>query len=132
MKTTRIKSVMLIVGVLMVVVGIVCYNLRLYLPEVPVEGVSRKQAYEVIFNKHNSFQFLTNKSGYNWYVYQGNQEGGKTELIKQFNTLGFNFVEQLGSGYIFMRDKAAEQIIVESQMWTGKYIIYQLPNEVKF
>lgn len=118
--------------VLLLVLGLIYYNLKLYLPDLPVEGVTKKEAYEKIFNRHNAFVYLHNRNGYNWYIYQGNQKDGGTELIKQFNTLGWRFKEQMGSGYVFMKENGKDELVVGSQMWTSKYIIYQVPDEVKF
>lgn len=120
-----------IVLVLSLAVGLVYYNFKLYFPDLPVEGVTKKQAYEKIFNRYNSIVYLNHANGYNWYIYQGNQKDGGTELIKQFNTLGFRFKEQMGSGYVFIKDTGKDELVVESEKWTSKYIIYQVPDEVQ-
>ena len=111
--------------------GIGIYEWRLYLPELPVEGVTRKQAHETISRRTNSLEWLTTENGYNWYLYQGNQAGGGEELIERLRAQGLTFIEQMGAGYMFAADDSQEQIIVESQMWTGKYIIYQVPERIK-
>ncbi|MBP1155072.1 MULTISPECIES: hypothetical protein [unclassified Paenibacillus] len=135
MKTISKKKVTKITfGIVLVIslaVGLVYYNFKLYLPDLPVEGVTKKQAYEKIFNRYNSIVYLNNANGYNWYIYQGNQKNGGTELIKQFNTLGFRFKEQMGSGYVFIKDNGKVELVVESEKWTSKYIIYQVPDEVQ-
>lgn len=94
-------------GIVIIGLGLsllIYYNLRLYLPELPVEGVSKKKAYAKISNSDNTIEFLSNKNNYNWYIYQGNQKDGMDELIQRLNTLGLQFKEKMGAGYFFTKD----------------------------
>ncbi|RUT44484.1 hypothetical protein EJP82_17880 [Paenibacillus anaericanus] len=120
-----------IVTIVFLCFGLITFYMKSYLPELPFEGMTKKQVYEKITN-NNSIIYLTNSKGYNWYIYQGNQKDGRNEIIKRFNTLGIVFKEQLGAGIIFTSNNNKDEIIVESEMWTGKYIIFQVPDAVKF
>lgn len=105
---------------------------KLYLPDLPVEGLTKRQAYEKVFNRHNAIMFLTDQGDYNWYIYNGPQKEGGTELIKRMKTLGFHFIEQMGSGYFFINDNSQEKIVVTSQQWTSRYVLFKAPYEVRF
>lgn len=111
--------------------GLIYYNLRSYLPELPIEGMTKKEVYQKVVNQHNSIIFLQEEKGYNWYIYQGNPLSAREELVKRFNTLGFYFKDQMGSGYFFGSKDMNKEIIVGSQKWTSKFIIFQMPGEIK-
>lgn len=120
-----------IVFVVLLCVGIIIYNMRLYMPELPVDQITRQQVYQKINDsqQQDSLIYLTHEDGYHWYVFEGNQKEGKLAFEKLLKSENINFVEQLGAGYIF--EKNNKRIIIESQMWTGKYVIYQVPEEIR-
>lgn len=131
------KKMISILSLGIVIIGLafsflIYYNQRLYLPKLPVEGISKQQAYAKISNSNGTIEFLSHRDHYNWYIYQGNTKDGMDELIQRFNTIGLQFKEQIGAGYFFTDDNKTDVIIVESQMWTSKYIIYKVTDEVKF
>ncbi|MDQ0914966.1 type II toxin-antitoxin system HicA family toxin [Paenibacillus sp. V4I5] len=134
MQITRFKkSTSIIVGILILIllIAAIYSYFKLYLPDLPLDGVTKRQAYEKIFNSHNAIVFLADQGDYNWYIYNGPQKEGGTELIKRMKTLGFIFIEQMGSGYIFSKENTQDKIVVTSQQWTSKYILYKAPYEVK-
>jgi hypothetical protein len=127
---TKVSFIALVVAVLFMLLGFIIINSRLYLPELPVDGLTKKQAYEKISNTENDIIYLINEFDRNWYIYQGNNQDLQIELIKRFKTLGIKFVEQLGSGYIFEFTGSEKKLIVESQMWTHKYVIFKMLDGV--
>jgi hypothetical protein len=135
MHITRFKiSTSIIVGIviLFIVFASIYSYFKLYLPDLPMESVTKRQAYEKIFNNHNAIVVLTDQGDYNWYIYNGPQKEGGIELIKRMRTLGFNFIEQMGSGYIFSKENGQDKIVITSQMWTSKYVLFKAPYEVRF
>ncbi|WP_410511698.1 hypothetical protein PaeBR_16715 [Paenibacillus sp. BR2-3] len=62
-------------------------------------------------------------------MYRGNQGEGSRKLILAMEQRQWRFKEQLGSGYIF-EDRNNRTAIVESQMWTRKYVLFQVPAEL--
>lgn len=132
--TRRKKLTSISVGLVIIIllITIISFYYKLYLPDLPMEGVTKRQAYEKIFNEHNAIMFLTDQGDSNWYIYNGPQKLGDTELIKRLKTLGYTFIEQMGSGYIFTKENSQDKIVVTSQQWTSKYILYRAPNEVRF
>ncbi|MFS0727667.1 hypothetical protein [Paenibacillus sp. 1P07SE] len=52
---------------------------------------------------------------------------GSQVMKQRMSEEQWTFVEQMGSGYVFMH-KEHTQRIVTSQMWTGKYVLYQIPK----
>lgn len=103
---------------------------KTYLPRLPFESMTKKQVYEAIYDSDHQWTYLNSDKGYNWYVYQGNQRDGGRELIARLQEKGIHFKEQLGSGYVFTSYNAKEQMIVESEMWTSRYVMYQVPEQV--
>lgn len=51
---------------------------------------------------------------------------GNAPIIELMNKEGWEFQEQLGAGYIFIKD--GDRIIIESVQYTGKYKVWTLPE----
>jgi hypothetical protein len=68
---------------------------------------------------------LTEEKGYEWYISKVNQRNANEQMKQMMNSRGWTFKEQMGAGYLFT--KGNEEIIVEGRMWTGKYVIFQVP-----
>lgn len=131
MKSQSIKLPMIIIGITLIAslsFGVTVFNQKYYLPNLPFDSLSKKQVYEAVQDSSTSLTFLSSADGYNWYIYQGNPKDGGHELITRMKKKGIEFKEQLGSGYFFTSALTKESIIVESEMWTSKYIIYQVPH----
>ncbi|WP_172373306.1 hypothetical protein [Sporosarcina jiandibaonis] len=47
-------------------------------------------------------------------------------MKQMMESRGWVFKEQMGAGFFF--EKESEEIIVEGGMWTGKYVIFQVPK----
>ena len=64
MQITRfMKSTSFIVGILILIllIAAIYSYFKLYLPDLPLEGVTKRQAYEKIFNSHNAIVFLADQ-----------------------------------------------------------------------
>lgn len=62
---------------------------------------------------------------------RGNALDGSNELIAQLKQQGYTFKEQMGAAYMFASSDESETLIVSSQMWTGKFVLFQLPEEIR-
>ena len=51
---------------------------------------------------------------------------GNTPLIELMNNEGWEFIEQLGAGYIFSKD--GDRLIITGVQYTGKYRVWTLTN----
>ncbi|WP_245712485.1 hypothetical protein [Anaerobacillus alkalilacustris] len=58
-----------------------------------------------------------------------NGSGSQEKIIKEFMVeKGFEFKEQMGSGYIFEKDEMTT--IVVTRLFTKNYFLWEVPNEV--
>jgi hypothetical protein len=98
-----------------------------YYPRLPIESISKREAVKLLNDNIQELTRLADGEIYSWYGYKGNQAEGGEALKQALTTKGWIFKEQLGSGYIF-QDGSNTTRIVESQMWTGKYVLYKVPS----
>ncbi|QYR21259.1 hypothetical protein KZ483_26860 [Paenibacillus sp. sptzw28] len=126
-----LKVTILVAFSLVIIFGISVYISKSYYPSLPFEGLSKREALKKIESNDNAELIkLTEGATFEWYAYKGNQQDGSKQIIKKMEQRGFVFREQLGAGYIF-RDKDNEvkkDKIIESQMWTSKYVLYEVPK----
>jgi len=99
---------------------------KMLLPSLPFEGVSKKQVYQLA-TASKDLVFVTEDKGYNWYIYDGRLLSGVEELIAKLEQDGFTFFEQMGSAYFFTHPEQSDKLVVSSQQWTGRFVIFQLP-----
>lgn len=127
MKTIKLKHIILsFIAIVLLVVGILFYT-KSYYPELPIEGVSKREVIRLLEHPGGELILLKNDGLINWYGFKGNQFNGSKELIEILQSQGLVFIEQMGSGYMFT-DHTGSKVIVESQMWTGKYVLYEIPH----
>ncbi|MEG0473060.1 MAG: hypothetical protein RR588_12070 [Solibacillus sp.] len=69
---------------------------------------------------------LTNEHGKQWFIIRGRDISVADEIIKKMvNQNGWTFKQKDGSGLFF--EKQGEQLIVETEMWTGNYVLVEIP-----
>ena len=120
------------VGLLLIVtLGMLAflYTAKLHLPPLPFEGMSKKQGYELATDTPG-LAFMTEHDGFNWYIYNGGLASGVEELITKLEKAGFSYHEQMGSAYFFTHSNHSDKLVVTSQQWSSKFVIFQLPEEV--
>lgn len=104
--------------------GILYYS-KIYYPSLPIDSVSKREVVQRA-NKSDDIVYLTKETGYEWYISKVNQGEAYEHLKQMMKKKGWNYKEQMGAGFIFQKEN--KEIIVESQMWTGKYVIFQIPK----
>lgn len=105
------------------------YMSKLLLPSLPFEGMSKKQVYELA-TASKELVFVTEHKGYNWYIYDGRLLSGIEKLTAMLEQDGFTFFEQMGSAYFFTHPEQSDKLVVSSQQWTGRFVIFQLPKRL--
>ena len=64
----------------------------------------------------------------NWYV-SANSGEFRYDVITEFmNDKGWDFEEQLGSGFVFRKDD--ESLVIESKLYSEHYFLWDVPSEV--
>jgi hypothetical protein len=124
----RITSIILILFLgFILFVGYRIYDSKSYYPNLPTDVISKREALEKIKNSSDLIVELAEDDNYKWVVFKGNQSDGGKRLIEMMRLDGWNFVQQEGAGYFFVRD--GEKKIITSQMWTGDYVLYKISRD---
>jgi len=108
----------------MILLG-VAFHFKTYYPALPIETVSKREAIDKVNNAKEPIVRLTEENGNEYYISRMQQGKAYDHLKQMMSERGFVFKEQMGAGYIFQRE--SEDVIVEGQMWSGKYVIFQIP-----
>ncbi len=124
---TQLKILLSFV-LIMVIGAFVVFLSKSYYPSLPIEGISKREAVSLLNKSNQDLVMLYEAESYNWYGFKGNQLNGSKALVKEAEQRNWLFQEQLGSGYIF-QDSSNSIKIAESQMWTGKYVLYKVEND---
>ena len=113
----------IILVLLVITFGLLFYS-KVYYPALPINSVSKREVVHMVNTSNEKFTKLTEENGYEWYI--SNQVKAYEQLNQMMESKGWVFKEQLGAGFIFQREN--EELIIESEMWTGKYVIFQIPK----
>ena len=120
------KKWLIIIGVLIVISGIVVFNSKFYYPTLPIESVSKKEVLESLNDSSESIVKIAEENDYEWFITR-EEQGKEYENIKNMiNKNGWQFKNQEGSGFFF--EKGDKKMIATTQMWTGNYVIVQIPD----
>lgn len=119
------KWIISVVICIAISVGILFYS-KIYYPSLPIDSLSKREVAPKANKLDEGFVYLTKENGYEWYISKMNQGEAYEHLKQMMNEKGWNYKEQMGAGFIFQKENK-EELIVESEMWTGKYVIFQIP-----
>lgn len=119
------KWIIIIVVCIAISLGALFYS-KIYYPSLPIDSVSKREVVQKVNKSDESFVYLTKENGYEWYISKMNQGKAYEHLKQVMKEDSWNFKEQMGAGFIFQKEN--KEIIIESQMWTGKYVIFQIPK----
>ncbi|ART75059.1 hypothetical protein B4U37_02915 [Sutcliffiella horikoshii] len=109
-----------------VILVIVAYNTRFYYATLPIESVNKKEVLQSINESPEPIVKIVNEDGYDWFITRSNQGEYRETFKEMMGENGWEFEYQDGSGYFF--EKEGETLIVTTQMWTGEYVIVQVPE----
>lgn len=114
-------------GLLVIVSGLLAYNSKFYYPPLPVESVSKKKVLAATHESSTKLVKVVEEDGYEWFITRSNQGKASDYLKDMLSEQQWQFKFQEGSGYFLERD--GKTLIATTQMWTGKYVIVQIPME---
>lgn len=113
------------ISLVAIILVIVAYNTKFYYPTLPIESVSKREVLQSINESSEPIVKIANEGGYDWFITRADQ-GEYREILKtMIGDHGWEFETQDGSGYFF--EKEDEKLIVTTQMWTGEYVMVQVP-----
>ncbi len=116
-----------IITLIAIILGVVAYNNKFYYPTLPLESASKKEVLQSINESSEPIIKIANEDGYDWFITRSNQGDYRETLKAMIGEHRWEFETQDGSGYFFKKED--EKLIVTTQMWTGEYVIVQLPEE---
>jgi hypothetical protein len=121
------KWVKLIFGVL-ILFGVILIYTKVYYPPLPITSVSKSQVINKVNNSNGNIVKIAEEYSYQWYISEMNQGKAYENLKKLMADKGWFFKEQFGSGFRFKNEQG--EIMVLSEMWTNKYVIFHFPKEI--
>jgi len=120
----RIASSFLIMVIL---AGAVLYMGKYYYPPLPFDGSSKREVVKKLDTSNGEFVLLAEGVKMNWYGFKGNMHDAGQALQDLMRERNLAFIEQMGAAYLF-EDAEGNRIIVESEQWTGRYRMFEVPN----
>lgn len=118
------KLVAIKIVLIVILVGVLVY-MKAYYPALPIDSVSKHEAINKANTSNDNIVKLAEEDGYEWYISKMQQGAAYEQLKQMMIENGWVFKEQMGSGLIFQKEN--KELIIGSEMWTGKYVIFQLP-----
>ena len=120
------RKLLAALGLLIVIVGAFIFINKFYYPSLPMESISKKEAFEKGNNSDNGLVKLAEESGYEWYIVSKQNISETDELIRETASQhGWTFIQKEGSGLFF--EKSGDQLIVSTQQWTSDYLLVKIP-----
>jgi hypothetical protein len=121
-----LKKVAIIMGLIgLILLGILYYS-KAYYPPLPFDSVSKREVLDAVEDANGALAKVTEDDGYEWYIAKMEQGQAYDHLKAMMKAQGWEFVEQMGSAFLFKQGDA--DLIVESEMWTGYYVLFQIPS----
>ncbi len=112
-----------------VVIGVIstymALSTKFHYPELPFPNKTKYEVAKLATTSTLPLSKITQEDGYIWFVTDDSQEIAEESLKKRLKNIGWEFVEQDGSGYFFERN--GERVMIESKKWTSNYLLFQLP-----
>ncbi|WP_284035708.1 hypothetical protein [Neobacillus sp. 114] len=104
------------------------YLKDVYYPSLPIDSVSKSEVINKVHKSDGNIVKIAEEDSYQWYISEMKQ-GKAYENLKSFmEEKGWFFKEQLGSGFVFQNEQG--EIIVSSEMWTRKFVIFHFPKGI--
>ena len=115
----------MILVLLVMAFGLLFYS-KVYYPALPIDSLSKREVVNIGNSSNEQIIKLTEENGYDGSLSKVNQVKAYEHLKQLMESKGWVFKEQLGAGLIFQ--KGNEELIIESERWTGKYVLFQIPK----
>lgn len=94
-------------------------------PPLPIDSISSKEAIQKLNESDQELVELSKDNNINWYIIKNSAD--VDNKIKQFiSNNDWVFKEKDGNGLFF--EKNGERLIVNTEMWTKKYVLVKVPS----
>jgi hypothetical protein len=98
---------------------------KFHYPELPFTNKTKQEVATLATSSELPLSKVTQQDGYVWLVTDDSLDVAVDSLKQRMKKNGWNFVEQYGSSYLF--EKNNEKVFIESEQWTGNFLLFQLP-----
>lgn len=123
------KKALLVIGLIIILLGTFIYFNKLYYPPLPIENLSKKEVIKRLTDTDQEIVPLSNENDKQWFIISERNASIADELIKEMVMQdGWTFTQKEGSGLFF--EKQGESLIVETQKWTGNYVLVDIPIQI--
>lgn len=89
-----------------------------------MNSVSKGKVISMLNHSSQEIIKIGEENEYDWYITRMEQGKAYVNLKQLMWSHGWKFKDQMGAGYIF--SKNGKEIVVETQMWTSKYVLCQV------
>lgn len=120
------KKWLITIALCVLPLGVIAFNSKFYYPKLPIDSMSKKEVVESINQSSKEMVKIAEENGYEWFITRMEQGKARENLKEMISKKGWKFKEQMGSGYFF--EKKDKRLIAETEMWTGNFVIVQVPN----
>ncbi|MFJ7951727.1 hypothetical protein ACIQZG_09390 [Lysinibacillus sp. NPDC096418] len=114
---------------ILLVAGTYIFANKLYYPQSPIEHLSAKDILHKLRDSNEDIAMLSKEDNWTWYVTRSNNNGileGDKKIKEMISKKGWAFKDKNGSVLSF--EKNGRQLIVTTERWTGKYVLFKVPN----
>jgi hypothetical protein len=114
---------------LLIVFLVLSFNSKWYYLPLPeqLSVLSKREVLNKIQKIENELVKIYENEDDEFYIAHMNQGKAYDDLKEHMKQKGYVFHSQQGAGYFFYKDQ--QRFIVTSQMWTGKYVIFQISKD---
>ncbi|WP_080846259.1 hypothetical protein [Cytobacillus gottheilii] len=114
---------LMITGAIGIILLIVALNSKFYYPSLPIDAMSKKEILNSLQTK-DMIKIGTDQD-YDWFIAKMEQGKAYKEVKDMIQKEGWKFQVQEGSGFFF--EKENESLIASTRMWTGDYVLVNVP-----
>ena len=121
-----LRRLFVIIPLLLIIAFGLLVFFKPYYPALPIDSISKREVVNIGNASNEKIIKLTEENGSDWFISKMNQGKAYEQLKQKMGSKGWVFKEQLGAGFIF--HKKNKELIIVSEMWTGKYVLFQMPK----
>ncbi|WP_088069601.1 hypothetical protein [Gottfriedia luciferensis] len=116
-----------LIPVLFVAIVFVVFESKVYYPPLPISSVSKKEVISKLKDSPKNIVKIGDEDGFEWFITRSElgksieQGTGFRSIRRMLGEKGWTLDSENGSAYFFKRGK--QTLIVETEMWTKKYVI---------
>ena len=121
----EMKKWILLVVILFLLAINAALSTKFHYPELPFSNKTKQEVAKLAVSSKLPLSKVAQQDGYVWFVTDDSLDVALDSLKQRMKKNGWEFVEQNGSSYLFEKDN--EKVFIESQQWTGNFLLFQLP-----